>query len=370
MRKLFEKLKQFPKSFWKSCLWAIPFFLALILYFLLPAWPWAAEHLFARGIFIPLSFIFGNLVSLLPFSLSEWLLILSLPLIITAIVFQIRKAKKQQKKWWWLLLKKAGAILSVASLLYMLMFGANYYRHTLSDLMKLDTAQKTKEELYAVCVMLADKASALREKVGEDENGCFTRTASLRQANNGYAVLRNTYPFLSGVSLSPKPVLLSHYWSYTGTTGIFIPFFAEANVNSDIPDSLILSTAAHELAHTRGFAREDECNFLMYLSCLHNDSAEYQYTGNLSAFIYCANALAGADSELHTRLYAEHVSNGMRRDLNQNSQYWKQFEGPVKDIASDINDSFITSQGVPDGVLSYNRVVELILAYHAAPSDA
>ena len=42
------------------------------------------------------------------------------------------------------------------------------------------------------------------------------------------------------------------------------------------------STAAHELAHTRGFAREDECNFFAFLTSIASDSADCRYSGYLS----------------------------------------------------------------------------------------
>ncbi len=87
-------------------------------------------------------------------------------------------------------------------------------------------------------------------------------------------------------STGGKPVQLSHWWSYTGITGMYFPFFAEANVNIDVPDSGIPATAAHELAHTRGFAREDECNFLAYLACIHHSSGDVRYSGYLSAYIF------------------------------------------------------------------------------------
>ena len=53
--------------------------------------------------------------------------------------------------------------------------------------------------------------------------------------------------------------------SYLGISGIFIPFTCEANVNATLPDWEIPFTACHELAHQRGFAREDEANYVGYL---------------------------------------------------------------------------------------------------------
>ena len=142
-----------------------------------------------------------------------------------------------------------------------------------------------------------------------------------------------------------------------------IPFAAEANVNIDVPVFNIPATAAHELAHTRGFAREDECNFLAYLTCLYQDDPLYRYSGYLMAYLYCENALYDFDQEMW-RETRDACSEAMLRDLQQQRQYWKQFEGEVQQVSTKVNDAFIASHGVEDGVLSYDRVVELVMAYY------
>ena len=50
-------------------------------------------------------------------------------------------------------------------------------------------------------------------------------------------------------------------------TGIYCPYTGESNVNVDSPACLLPSTAAHELAHQRSIALEQECNFLAILAC-------------------------------------------------------------------------------------------------------
>ena len=56
----------------------------------------------------------------------------------------------------------------------------------------------------------------------------------------------------------------------------------------------------------------------------------------------------------------------MRRDLIAQNEYWQQFEGPVQEVSDAVNDGFITSQGVADGVYSYGRCVDLLLAWEDA----
>ena len=42
------------------------------------------------------------------------------------------------------------------------------------------------------------------------------------------------------------------------------------------------------------------------------------------------------------------------------------FTGPLQQAGSAINNAYIKSTGQPEGVRSYGRVVDLLLAYHFA----
>ncbi|MDD4413906.1 MAG: DUF3810 domain-containing protein, partial [Oscillospiraceae bacterium] len=214
---------------------------------------------------------------------------------------------------------------------------------------------------------LAKSASSERATLKEDENGNTVLSngllKTLAQAGDGYKILHNRYPFLWGSVNRTKPAQLSYKWSYTGISGMYFPFFVEANVNIDQPDSAIPATSAHELAHTRGFAREDECNFFACLSCFVNPSPDYRYSGYLMAYIFCSNALYSYDADMwaETRTYC---TDGVIRDIEARTEYWDSFKGEVQKISNRVNDNFIQSQGVDDGVLSYDRVVRLLLAYY------
>ncbi|MPN48555.1 hypothetical protein SDC9_196165 [bioreactor metagenome] len=162
---------------------------------------------------------------------------------------------------------------------------------------------------------------------------------------------------------APKGVTFSTGMSYAGLAGIFIPFTGEANVNIDAPDFLLVSSAAHESAHLMGVAREDEANFVSYLACASSGDAEMQYSGVMLALIYCGNALASADNALYSKLWQTYTA-GMVRDLSNNSAYWDSFEGPVEEAVNNINDSYLKANAQPEGVKSYGRMVDLMLAYY------
>ncbi len=353
----------------RKWLFWLPALIGLLLFWLLPHAPKLTEAVFSRFLFRVISVPLGALVAAFPLSLTECLAVLALPLFLLLLVLWIRRLKRSSNRRRLLgrSIRAVGWGLSSAFLLYMIMHGANFYRLPASELMGIDTSIRSADYLQRVCIDLAEKASAERLLVEEDEEGCMklsqSKAATLRLAQEGYSKLSQEYPFLWGGVWRGKPVLLSHWWSYTGITGMYFPFLAEANVNIDIPDWDIPSTAAHELAHTRGFAREDECNFFAFLTSIASDSADCRYSGYLSAYIYCSNALYAYNGEMGAEARS-HCSEGVRRDLAANSRYWKQFEGKVQEVSTSVNNSFIAAQGDADGVLSYGRAVQLIVGYY------
>lgn len=360
-------MKKFFKAFWVF----IPLIVAVAMYFLLPLFPSVTEYVFSRGLFKVVTVPIGFLTSLIPISLTELLVILAVPLFVFVVVLLVVKLKKSKSRGKTLL--KAGKIavgtVSIAALMYMICHGANYYRYPIEQVMELDTSQKTGEDLYNACVRLCRGAAQARAELGisDDEPFVFSESIfeELSRTNNGYEHLVEEYPFLWTSITRQKPVMLSEAWSYTGIVGMYFPFFAECNINTAEPDYAIPYTAAHESAHSRGIAFENECNFLAFLSCINSDYPEFRYSGYMEAYTFCSNALYAYDKELWEQSRQEGgFTKGMALDLKSYNDYVDAHKGKVKEVSSQVNNAFISSQGVPDGVLSYDRVTELILAYY------
>ena len=352
---------------WLFCF--VPAIIALLMYFILPYFPRFTEYIFARGIFRAVAFPIEWIVSIFPFSMTELVVLLCVPAIITLIIVWIIRIIRSKTR---LRTVEKGIrftawCLSLALLIFMLTDGANFSRLTVSELLKLPDRQYTAEELYTLTSDLASKASLAREKLDEDENGhtvlSVSRSELLLKADDCYDSLKNEYPFLITAVWRVKPVMLSRAWSYTGYTGVYCPWLPEASINVDVPDCDLGHTAAHEIAHTMGFAKENECNFLAWLACSKSGQPDYEYSGHLQAFVYCSNALYDADRTLWEKAY-KNCSAGVMRDLKNCREYWKQFEGEVMESSQSFNDTFIKVNGVESGVLSYDEMVELLLKYY------
>lgn len=359
-------MKKFFKRFWVF----IPLILAAMMYFVLPHFPTVCEYVFSRGLFKVLTVPIGFITSLIPISLTELIVVLAAPAVIAFAVILIIKTKKSRNRKRTLL--KAGKFavgsLSIACFLYMACHGVNYYRYPIEKMMDLDTSKKTADDLYNACVILAQGAAKAREDlaVSDDEPFVFSESifTELSRAGDGYKSIVDEYPFLWTANWRQKPVMLSEPWSYTGITGVYCPIVVECNVNTAQPDFSIPFTAAHESAHSRGVAFENECNFLAFLSCINSSYPEYRYSGYMEALIYCSNALYSYDKEIWSGTQ-KYVTKGMYLDFSEHNKYIDDHKGKVMETSQQINDTFIKVQGVSDGELSYDRVTELILAYYA-----
>lgn len=255
--------------------------------------------------------------------------------------------------------------LGLLYLLFLLLWGLNYFRLPLADLVGLEVGQAKPGELQQLCGHLISQANCLRGSLPEDDQGVMVlinnRRALLDQVPDAYTRAAQVYPFLAGRTGKPKYLLASPLFSHLGIAGFYFPFTGEGNVNADLPDAFIPFTACHEIAHQKGFAREDEANYIAYLACsCHNDLA-YQYSGVLTALVYSINMLARSNpvaaQELR-RLY----SPGVRRDLLAWQAFWQEHHNPLVKIFAALNHLYLKSNQQPEGLASYNQMVELLLA--------
>ena len=117
------------------------------------------------------------------------------------------------------------------------------------------------------------------------------------------------------------------------------------------------------MAHQRGIASEQECNFIAIAASTTAQSPAYRYSGWLMGFTYLSNALYRADPEAWQAVRVL-LPDTVVADLRDNSAYWAEFEGPVNDAAQKVYDSFLKSSGESRGTQSYGTVVDMLMAYY------
>jgi hypothetical protein len=249
----------------------------------------------------------------------------------------------------------------------MLLMGFNYAREPLNVSLGITVKDRSKEDLKEVCYILLERTNTSREKCVEDAEGVMKLKNgignALKNGYKGFNAVSGVYPALQGAPGRAKGVMASHLWSYTGITGMYFPFFVEANVNIDTPHPFIPDSIMHELSHQRGIAREDEAEFTAFLTGINHPDNDFKYSSYLNAYLSVSGSLYSVDSKEYDKL-SSMLSDAVKRDINSNYKYWKQFEGPVQNVSTSVNNAYLQSNLQLDGVKSYGRVVDLLLGYY------
>lgn len=330
--------------------------------------PGRVEAVFSEGLYPRLAGIMGRAAGLLPFSLAEGLVLgAAFFLTGTAIRSVVRVCRGRAKARSVLAAWAANGVLIFGAGygLFVLSWGLNYARPPLASLARLAVAPARAAELADLAADLVDRANRARVGLSEDASGAMRIDGSFRAVASrvaaGYVSATTTLPLLSGSSARPKPVFLSSLLSRVGITGIYFPFTGEPNVNTTLPDVELPWSAAHEVAHQRGFAREDEANYVGYLACRLHPDADFRYSGFLAASHYALVALHEVDPVAASRVQAER-SAAVLRDEAAIRAWTLRYRGPANEAGRRVNDTYLKTQGQAEGVRSYGRMVDLLLA--------
>ncbi|MDD2481822.1 MAG: DUF3810 domain-containing protein [Lutispora sp.] len=343
--------------------------ISIILVSLAKASPQKVESLFSMGLYKLISQPISRITGFFSISLFEMLFYSFFIFIIIELLHLLKAliVKDGREKILLNLFIRISSVLSILLFLFVTLWGLNYYRMPLSKTAKLSIENSSIKDLEELCNYLIKEANDFRDKIQEDSKGVMklpqNKQHIISKASKGYINISEEYPVLVGNYGNPKIVLTSRFMSYAGIAGIFSPFTIEANVNGDVPDATFPSAIVHEMAHQRGYAREDEANFISFLACSANPDIEYKYSGTLLALIHSMNALYKIDIDKALEL-AKQYSPALKRDLAAINAYWEEYEGPVERTSTKLNNTYLKANDQKDGVNSYGRMVDLLLSYY------
>ena len=119
--------------------------------------------------------------------------------------------------------------------------------------------------------------------------------------------------------------------------------------------------------------REDEANFIGYLACIGSDDRGVSIQ-RISRLAGCmpGNALAKADFEGSIAACMRQLDPKAIEDLGRKQPCSGiSFEGTIAEVSTKVNDTYLKAHSQTDGVKSYGRMVDLMLAdyYPDAAAD-
>ena len=324
---------------------------------------------FADRITTPLKGALGRLCALTSLSVMELLYVLAgaaaLVYVVGSVIAVVKARGRRGRRAYGAVLLAADVCLTVYAL-FCLMWGVNYWTDSFQDRSGITAQPVAAEDLEAVTAYFAQQLAAVADSVPRDENGVYAvpKEQILAESRLVYGGVTEQFPFLDFRDTGVKAVGCSRFMSIMGFTGVYFACIGESNVNVDSPACLLPSTVAHELAHQRGIAWEQECNFLGVLASVTSGMPDYVYSGWLLGFIHLGNALYETDPEAYWAI-RNALPETVSADLRDNNAYWDQFRDNVVEKVSDtVYDAALKSYGDANGMKSYSMVVELLVAYY------
>ena len=310
-------------------------------------------------------FILAQITNILPFSLAEVALI-SIPVILVFVIRYVWIYRCNSRK---ATIVTLVCILSIASMFlssFVLTFAAGYRGAELDKKLGISREKISKQDLYNTAEYLVSEINTLTLEIEYGSDGFSIMPYSFNEMNDklidAYDSFTDEHTFINNFYSKLKPVLLSEVMSYAHITGIYTYFTGESNLNVNFPDYSVPYTAAHELAHQRGIAREDEANMMAFLVCTRSDDTYIRYCAYVNMYEYVANALYKADKELFRKIDKMLDQNVIKEQLAYSKFFEKYSQSVTSQISGTVNDIYLQSQGT-EGSKSYGMVVDLTVAY-------
>lgn len=345
---------------------------------------------------------YGRITGIFPFSVGEWMIVAGLLVVLMAILLgcsmilpwcrhsegYCRGVKGYFCFFAWTLLAVFAIMTLNCTMIYHGSTFSEKYFGGEQEQQEMTLEERT-EELLQIYNDIVAHCNTLSAEMERDESGAVVYSGGVDsrgrvvdmedKAIDVMQSLGKTYGQLDGYYPRPKAMFFSDFMCQMYMCGYYFPFSMEANYNDVMYLMKKPATMCHELAHIRGYIYEDEANFIAFLACVESDDATFQYAGYLSVLNYVANDLYKtrlADPESYAEAReAVHPLQLLQQVQEDNifvtQEEWDRINGKavvdtetVDNVSDTLTDASLKMNGVSDGMVSYNRVVELLLQWY------
>lgn len=313
---------------------------------------------------------FAFVTDFVPFSVAEAAVLLSPLIVILAAVWTVMRIKKFGAAGAKKVVAVCLAVISFAGSAFVFNGAAGYFGLRMAERLDLDTSDPTAEELYSACLFLADRINGAVDEgpIFSDVTGATVMSSSVAgtalQIESLYDSFSDRYGFPQSFTSIPKVLVTSPLVTYTHISGLFSDTTCEVNINTNYPDYVVVSTIAHELAHQRGVAPEDEANFTAFAVLEEAHDPYLRYAGCLDAYSTVSYSLYKTDKKLW-QAAGGRLCKTARDDLAAFSRFYEKYaDNKAAQISEKVNDAYLKSQGT-SGTVSYDEALILIVRYIA-----
>jgi hypothetical protein len=328
---------------------------SLLLFLLLLAFPGLAELTYGQLIYPVIRFCIHFTFGLLPFT-GLYLLILLLLFLIYRW-FRINGWKNR--------LMAIFNFTGISMALFYVLWGFNYTRPNIQQRLNLSAEIISDIELISLTKACAADLNKTRKLFDEKPENISISNETLLKLKSSVAseVRKIGYKTIDKVQhreLVPDGILRR-----LGLVGIYIPFTGEGLIEKSHNLFEKPSIIAHESAHGFGITDEGEANLMAYIACLQSENTLVQYNGHVAMwqnlrYELLIRNLFDRDSLLS--FLSEEVVNDFAYIRQERLKYGEWIPG----LSDHVNDFYLKSHGVEDGVEAYLSLPALYLKYKKA----
>jgi hypothetical protein len=260
-------------------------------------------------------------------------------------------------------------LMSLLVPVFLAFWGLNYQRLPLAETLEFDRRPARAGELESIGLQVVNGVNTNYEQArgSREWNGGsslpITRDALYKSIERAFQNETLLAEASRGEFSNPKPLVLSRLTSAAGISGFYIPFTGEVVFNEQVPPFDLPMVIAHHKAHQRGFAREDEANFVGYLACINASEAYVKYSGYLYGLKILETLSKGNPDRFNELL--SRIGEGPKTDIRERSAFWERMQTSVLSAgARRIFSIYLRANRVHGGVKNYDEDVSLIINYY------
>jgi hypothetical protein len=331
---------------------------------LLPLPPELVDRWYTARVYGTLQPVITSLSNLAPFALLDLFLGAIAATWLTLAVRDLRRAPSRMRGVWLIAIRSL-IWSSALYLLFVALWGLNYRRPRLREVLPYDAAAVTADAAAAAGRLAVDRLNALYGPAhGAGWPAAGAIDASLER--DFARTVRDAGIRREVVPARPKRTVLDWYFRRAGVDGMTDPFFLETLVAGSVLPFERAFVVAHEWSHLAGITDEGEANFTAWLSCARG-APPTAYSGWLFLYGELAGAVSGTDRAASSNALAE----GPRADLRAiRDRYAREVNVRVSAAGWRVYDSYLKANRVTAGAASYDEVIRLVLGTRVAGRPA
>ncbi|HTM65812.1 MAG TPA: DUF3810 domain-containing protein [Flavipsychrobacter sp.] len=302
-------------------------------------------------IFHPFQSIRNIVFSTIPFSVGDILYVLAalaLVYVVLKWMFYLIKFRTYKQHLVHSMLQTL-IVLGSVYILFILGWGGNYYKPSLTTYWQLDKSHWRKDETLEefdkyLIAKLNDYAPGYKpvsfKKIDKEAQVYYKEYTDSRTRNYGVKV---------------KPSVFGYLMQHLGIQGYYNPWTGEAQVNKFLPAFMLPFVICHEMAHQSGIAAEDDANLLSYAISIVPKDSVFRYSAYFNLWLY---------THARLRMFDTIRANELKQTLNTTTlahldtlrKIRRRYNSEISDYSGALYDGYLKLHHQKDGIESYNKV--------------